>query len=80
MIKKRISFDRETLKMDKFEFYHTQTQKYLMGERDDAGFKIFTNFMITEFEILAGGGTVTYNRALPVKMAVNKRKYTFIEL
>ncbi len=35
LIKKRISFDRETLKMDKFEFYHTQTHKYLMGERDD---------------------------------------------
>ncbi len=26
------------------------------------GFKIFTNFMITEFEILAGGGTITYNQ------------------
>ncbi len=80
LIKKRISFDRETLKMDKFEFYHTETRKYLEGEKDGTGFRIFTNFMITDFEIVASGGTITYNGRLPVNMDVNMRKYTFINI
>ena len=39
--------------MDTFEFYHQKTDKYLMGERIENGFKIYSNFMITEFEIIA---------------------------
>jgi hypothetical protein len=80
LIKKRISFDRESLKMDKFEFYHTQTDKYLIGERDKEGFRIFTNFMITEFEVIAKGGAILYNQEMKVKMEVNPRRYTFINL
>ncbi|MFH0759267.1 MAG: DUF4292 domain-containing protein [Bacteroidota bacterium] len=80
LIKKRIFFDRETFKMDKFEFYHTETRKYLTGEKDGSGFRIFTNFMITDFEIVANGGSTTYNGRLPVNMDVNMRKYTFINL
>ncbi|MEN8156424.1 MAG: DUF4292 domain-containing protein [Bacteroidota bacterium] len=79
-IKKRISFDRESLKMDKFEFFHIQTKKYLMGEREPEGFRIFTNFMITDFEISARGGFRSYNQEIPVKMEVNRRKYTFVDL
>ncbi len=80
LIKKRISLDRNLLQMDKFEFFHQRTKKYLMGERIDNGFKVYSNFMITEFEIIARGGKVSYNRDVEVKMKVNPRKYTFTEL
>ena len=79
-IKKRISLDRTTLYMNTFEFYHHQTNKYLMGERIENGFKIYSNFMITEFEIIARGGSITYNREVNVKMNVNPRRYTYTEL
>lgn len=79
-IKKRISLDRTNLYMNTFEFYHHQTNKYLMGERIENGFKIYSNFMITEFEIIARGGSITYNREVNVKMNVNPRRYTFTEL
>jgi len=79
-IKKRISLDRTTLYMNTFEFYHHQTNKYLMGERMENGFKIYANFMISEFEMIARGGSITYNREVNVKMNVNPRRYTFTEL
>jgi len=79
-IKKRISLDRNKLQMNTFEFYHQKTNNYLMGERVDGGFKIYSNFMITEFEIIAKGGSVSYNEHVEVKMEVNPRKYTFTEL
>ena len=79
-IKKRISMDRNLLKIDKFEFYHRRTEKYLMGERIENGFKIYSNFMITEFEIIARGGSISYNREVAIKMDVNPRKYTYTEL
>lgn len=79
-IKKRISLDGTILYINTFEFYHQQTNKYLMGERIENGFKIYSNFMISEFEIIARGGSITYNREVNVKMNVNPRRYTFTEL
>lgn len=79
-IKKRISLDRNLLQMDTFEFYHQRTDKYLMGERIDNGFKIYSNFMITEFEIVTSGGSISYNREIEVKMDVNPRRYTYTEV
>jgi hypothetical protein len=79
-IKKRILLDRNTMLLDKFEFYHHKTEKYLMGEKADNGFKIFSNFMITAFEITAAGGEIHYNQDIKVKMDVNPRRYTFTEL
>ena len=79
-IKKRILMDRELLKLKTFEFYHQRTSKYLMGERIENGLKIYSNFMITEFEIVTSGGTVSYNQDIEVKMDVNPRRYTFTEL
>lgn len=79
-IKKRISMDRSLLKMNTFEFYHQKTDKYLMGEQTEKGFKIYSNFMITEFEIIATGGTISFNKEVAVKMDVNPRKYTYTEL
>ena len=64
--------------MDKFEFFHSETRKYFMGERSEEGFTIFSNFMVDEFKIISKGGTVTYNEAVEIKMDVNRRKYTFV--
>jgi len=79
-IKKRIILDRAGLKMKIFEFYHQKTDEYLMGERRDGDFKIYSNFMITKFEMTATGGERTFNREIKVKMEVNPRKYTFKEI
>jgi len=79
-IKKRIHLDRVGLEVKTFEFYHQQTHKYLMGERLEDAIRIYSNFMITNFEIVARGGTTTYNREVKIKMDVNPRRYTFTEL
>jgi len=79
-IKKRIILNRVNLNMNIFEFYHQKTDLYLMGERLEESFKIYSNFMITEFEIIASGGDRTINRDIKIKMEVNPRKYTFTEL
>ncbi len=79
-IKKRISLDRVDLNMNIFEFYHQKTDRYLMGERVEDAFKIYSNFMITEIEIVARGGERTINRDIKIKMEVNPRKYTYTEL
>jgi hypothetical protein len=79
-VKKRIHLERLGLHLKTFEFYHQQTNKYLMGERIEDAFRIYSNFMITEFEIVARGGVTTYNRDIKIKMDVNPRRYTFTEL
>jgi len=79
-IKKRIVINRNNLDMSIFEFYHRKTDRYLMGENLGDSFKIYSNFMITDIEIIAGGGERTINRAIKIKMEVNPRKYTFTEL
>ena len=79
-IKKRIILNRADLDMHIFEFYHQKTDRYLMGERMENSFKIYSNFMITDIEIIASGGERTINRDIKIKMEVNPRKYTFTEL
>jgi len=79
-IKKRIILDRSGLDMKIFEFYHQKTDEYFMGERRDEDFIIYSNFMITKFDITATGGERTFNRELNVKMDVNPRKYTYKEI
>jgi hypothetical protein len=77
-IKKSIILNRESLVMDRFEFVHSETKSYFMGERNEEGFKIFSNFMVNDFEVLAKGGRITYNQAIEVKMNMNRRKYSFV--
>ncbi len=79
-VKKRIVLRKDVMQMDIFEFYHHQTGKYLMGERVDDGYRIYANLMIDYFEVVARGGTLEYNRNLRIKMDVNPRRYTYIEL
>ena len=79
-VKKRIHLDRTGLLMKTFEFYHQKTDKYLMGERVADTFKIYSNFMITHFEIIARGGDISFNKDIKIKMDVNPRRYTFNEL
>jgi hypothetical protein len=80
LVKKRIHLGRKGLLMQTFEFYHQRTNKYLMGEKQENSFRIYSNFMITEFEITARGGQRSYNRDIRIKMDVNPRRYTFTEL
>ncbi len=79
-IKKRIALRMNDFQMDIFEFYHQRTGRYLMGERIEGGFRIFSSLVVADFEIVARGGTISYNRDLEVKMDVNPRRYTFIDL
>jgi len=79
-IRKRINLNRAGGALSIFEFYHQKTDRYLMGERLENSFKIYSNFMITEFEIIASGGIRSFNQDIKVKMEVNPRKYTFTEL
>ena len=79
-IKKRIKLDGSSLKFRTFEFYHHKTNEYVMGERTDEGVKIFSNFMISDFEIVASGGSLSYNRDVKVKMTVNPSRYDYIDL
>jgi hypothetical protein len=80
LVRKQIYLGRESLKMDKFEFYHTRTDKYLVGERLDDGFRIMSNFIISDLEVKASGGERLYNMAIPVKMDVNLRRYSIVRL
>jgi hypothetical protein len=79
-IKKRISLDRSSFQMQKFEFYHSKTSEYIMGERTEGGIRIFSNFIISDFEIFGSGGTVSYNKDIKVKMNVNPGRYSFVDL
>jgi hypothetical protein len=79
-IKKQIIIGRKTLKLIKFEFYHSRTNKYVLGERTDRGIRILTNFIFSDLEVTAWGGTLSYNREVPVKMDVNRKRYTFVNL
>lgn len=79
-IKKRILLGRKDLKIKLFEFYQQQTDLYLMGERLSDSFKIYSNFIIGDIEIVARGGEKTLNRKVKVNMDVNPRRYTFTEL
>jgi hypothetical protein len=79
-IKKRIVLNRVDLGMRIFEFYHQRTDQYIMGEKLEDSFKIYSNFMITDIEIVASGGELFLNRDIKIKMDVNPRRYTFTEL
>ena len=79
-IKKRITLRKNDFQLDIFEFYHQKTGRYLMGERIEGGYRIFSSLVVADFEIVARGGTISYNRDLEVKMDVNPRRYTFIDL
>lgn len=79
-IKKEIKINGNTLKMENFEFSHAETGKYLRGERTGEEIRIYSNFMISEFEVRAWGGSVSYNQDVNVKMEVNPRKYSIVNL
>ena len=79
-IAKKITLDGETSRMEKFEFFHDQTGKYFMGERKEEGFSLFTNFMMGEVEVRATGGDYQYNMEIPVRMTINRKRYSFVNL
>jgi hypothetical protein len=78
--KKRIQWNSGNMTLDLFEFYHRTTGKYVMGERIENGMKVYFNFLVNPFELTAVGGETEYNRDIPVKMEVNRRRYTFTDI
>jgi hypothetical protein len=79
-IRKRIIISEDEGEMEKFEFFHEKTGEYLMGEKIEDGNRIYSNFVVGEFEIKAGKGKKSYNSELEVDMDVNPRRYTFIDV
>jgi hypothetical protein len=79
-IRKRITMKEVDMIMEKFEFFHEITGEYLMGERTEMGFRIYSNFIIGHLEVIARGGTVTYNREVKADFNVNRKRYTFKDL
>ena len=79
-ITKRVYLDMNEFTLQKFEFFHTKTNDYIIGERiDNTGLRFASNFIVNDFEIKTSGGELTYNRRVDISMDVNKRKYSFIE-
>jgi hypothetical protein len=80
-INRKIYMDPRLYRINKFEFYHTRSNKYIVGERTASnGIRIMSNFMINDLEINASGGELSYNQTINVEMDVNRRKYSFVEL
>lgn len=80
-ITKKIYLDNELFYLKKFEFLHTRTNEYIVGEKlDHDSFRFFSNFLINDFEIKASGGELFYNRPVEVNMEVNRKRYSFIEI
>lgn len=80
-ITRKIYLDRQTFGLNKFEFFNTRSNEYIVGEKQEGkGFRFFSNFLINDFEILASGGEIMYNQPMEVNMEVNRRRYSFIEL
>lgn len=79
-INKKVYIDKKKFKLQKFEFIQTKTNDYILGERTETdGMKFSSNFIVSDFEILAHGGELSYNRMIDIRMTVNRRKYSFIE-
>lgn len=78
--RKRITLNRTDFKMNNFEFYNSMTDKYMMGERTETGYRTYSNFIISEFEIHTSGGIITYNMDKEIRMDVNPKKYGFVNL
>ena len=78
-VNKEIYMNRSTYTIDEFRFYHTKTNKYIMGEQTKEGIRIVSNFLISDFEIFGAGGEITYNGRISVNMEVNPRKYSFVD-
>ncbi len=51
-----------------------------MGEKSEDGFTIYTNFMMGDLEIRAKGGELRRNVEISVKMNINPKKYSIINL
>ena len=79
-INKKITLNQENRRMESFEFVHQLTGKYFMGEKTEEGFTIYTNFMMGELEIRSKGGEFRRNVNIPVKMSINPKKYSIINL
>ncbi len=79
-ITRKITYDLNTLKINKFEFFHTKTNEYIVGEITSSdSLSVFSNYIFENVEIMAAGGEITYNKEIFVDLSFNKNKYTILE-
>jgi len=78
-INKKLTYKPNSLKINTFEFFHTKTNEYVVGEIGKADtLAIFSNYIFNDVEIKASGGELEYNRKLAVDLSFNKNKYTIL--
>lgn len=75
-IAREIYYNVDDLTIIKFEFFQKKTGDYIVGEfTTDNVFVIYSNYIVKNLKIEAGGGKVEYNRTMNVDLSVNKEKY-----
>ena len=79
-INKKITYSPNNLKINKFEFFHTKTSEYIVGEITDSDtLSVFSNYIFDDVEIKATGGEIEFNREISVNISFNKNKYTILD-
>ncbi len=79
-INKKINYNPNNLKINKFEFFHTKTSEYIVGEITDSDtLSVFSNYIFDDVEIKATGGEIEFNREISVNISFNKNKYTILD-
>jgi hypothetical protein len=79
-INKKIRYSPNDLKFNKFEFFHTKTSEYIVGEMTSSDtLSVFSNYIFEDIEIKATGGEIEYNREISVNISFNKNKYTILD-
>ena len=79
-INKKLSYDYNSLKIKKFEFFHTKSGEYIVGEVSNSDtLSVFSNYIFEDVEIKASGGELEYNREISVDISFNKNKYTILD-
>ncbi|MEZ5070039.1 MAG: DUF4292 domain-containing protein [Bacteroidales bacterium] len=77
---KEIRLDSKVMELSGFVFRHLRTGEFLIGERRGGGFFVASNFLLGDVTMSLGAGSRSYNDSFDVRMNVNERKYTRIDL
>jgi len=78
-INKKLTYNTKTLKISKFEFFHTKTSEYIVGEIENTDtLSVFSNYIFDDVEIKATGGEIEFDREIKVDISFNKNKYTIL--
>lgn len=79
-INKSLTYSGKSLTVNRFEFFHTKTSEYIVGEISKADtLSVFSNYIFNDLEIKATGGEIEYNRDIPINLSFNRNKYTILQ-